>query len=91
MGLMTVRFGIIPEGLSRFADGLTDGEFSHFNGALFLIQTGKTDQRIDERSRSFSVWASDLSIHLFSPLSISSTLRLVAITVMGSLVHGRHR
>ena len=53
--LMTVRFGIIPEGLSRFADGLTDGEFSHFKGALFLIQTGKTDQRIDEIPQLFGL------------------------------------
>ena len=34
---------------------------------------------------SFSVWASALSIHFCFPVSISSTRRLVAMTVMGVL------
>ena len=34
---------------------------------------------------SFSVWLSALSIHFCCPTSISSTFRLVAMTVMGVL------
>ena len=36
-------------------------------------------------SVSFSVWFSVLSIHFCCPTSISSTFRLVAMTVMGVL------